>query len=222
MVAWPPFANQQTLRHSDTCSKAMSNTIEQVAAGVLVFGSIGACIAAIIGFVVLCDRIKDWFLGVPRLSKKQLGRHAMWRLRQIGEGRMDARTACRIIPSEADLLASEAAFLQEAKQARREIAAKQEAVQPAQPAAEPPDIIFEDGKAVVRPHTRMSVPVSTMRLTFQDGTELDISADLEFAGLGEEEFRVAYAAFLKTQAELGGLKGPVPPLNSKFWRERGV
>jgi hypothetical protein len=198
----------------------MSNTIEQVAAGVLVFGSIGACIAAIIGFVVLCDRIKDWFLGVPRLSKKQLDRHAMWRLIQIGEGRMDARTACKIIPSETELLASEAAFLQEAKQARREIAAKQEAVQPAQPAAEPPDIIFEDGKTVVRPHTRMSVPVSTMRLTFQDGTELDISADLEFAGLGEEEFRVAYDAFLKIQAELGGLKGPVPPLNSKFWRDR--
>ena len=41
----------------------MSNTIEQVAAGVLVFGSIGVCIAAIIGFVVLCNRIKDWFCG---------------------------------------------------------------------------------------------------------------------------------------------------------------
>ena len=61
-----------------------------------------------------------------------------------------------------------------------------------------------------------------MRLTFQDGTELDISADIEFAGLSEEDFRVAYDAFLKTQAELGGLKGPPPPLNSKFWRERGV
>ena len=51
----------------------MSNTIEQVAAGVLIFGSIGACIAAIIGFVVLCERIKDWFLGVPRLSKNAAG-----------------------------------------------------------------------------------------------------------------------------------------------------
>jgi hypothetical protein len=200
----------------------MNNTVEQVAAGVLVFGSIGVCIAAIIGFVVLCDRIKDWFLGIPRLSKKQRERMAMWRLRQIGEGRMDARTACKVIPSETELLASEAAFLQEAKQARREIAAKQEAVQPAQPAAEPPDIIFEDGKAVVRPHTRMSVPVSTMRLTFQDGTEWDVTADVEFAGLSEEDFCVAYAAFLKTQAELGGLKGPVPPLNSKFWRDRGL
>ena len=33
----------------------MSNTIEQIAAGVLIFGSIGAYIAAIIGFVVLCE-----------------------------------------------------------------------------------------------------------------------------------------------------------------------
>ena len=60
------------------------------------------------------------------------------------------------------------------------------------------------GKAMIRPHTRMSVPVSTMRLTFQDGTEWDISADVEFAGLSEEDFRVAYAAFTKTQAELRG------------------
>ena len=200
----------------------MSNTIEQVAAGVLIFGSIGACIAAIIGLVVLCDRIKNWFLGIPRLSKKQRDRIAMWRLRQIGEGRMDAHTARMVIPSEADLLASEAAFLQEAEQAKRVMAARKEAAQPAQSEIAPQDIVFEDGKAIVRPHTRMSVPVSTMRLTFQDGTELDISADLEFAGLGEEEFRVAYAAFLKTQAELGGLKGSPPPLNGKFWRERGV
>ena len=67
----------------------------------------------------------------------------------------------------------------------------------------------------------MSVPVSAMRLTFQDGTELDIPSNLEFVGLDEEGFRVAYDAFLKTQAELGGLKGQSPPLNSKFWRERG-
>ena len=76
---------------------------------------------------------------------------------------------------------------------------------------------------MIRPHVHLKeMSVSTLRLTFQDGTELDISADLEFAGLDEEEFRVAYAAFLKTQAELGGLKGPPPPLNSKFWRERGL
>ncbi len=204
----------------------MSDTIEQVAAGVLIFGSIGACGAAIVGLVVLCERIKEWFLGVRRLSKKQLDRHAVWRLRQIGEGRMDARTACRTIPSEADLLASEAAFLREAEQAKREIAAKKKAKQKAAQLVPPEiaqqDIIFEDGKAIIRPHARMSVAVSTMRLTFQDGTEWDISADIEFAGLSEEDFRVAYDAFLKTQAELGGLKEPVPPLNSKFWRERGV
>jgi hypothetical protein len=189
---------------------------------VLIFGSIGACIAAIIGLVVLCERIKDWFLGVPRLSKKQLDRYAMWRLRQIGEGRMDSRTACRIIPSEADLLASEAAFLQEAKQANREIAARKEAVQPAQPEIAPQDIAFEDGKAIISPHVHVAMPVSTMRLTFQGGETLDIPSNLEFVGLDEEEFRVAYDAFLKTQAELGGLKGSPPPLNSRLWRDRGL
>ena len=85
----------------------------------------------------------------------------------------------------------------------------------------PQDVLFEGGKAVIRPHVHLKeLPVSTLRLTFQDGTELDIPANLEFAGLDEKEFRVAYDAFLKTQAELGGLKGPPPPLNSKFWRER--
>ncbi|MGA7391125.1 MAG: hypothetical protein WCA06_00930 [Terrimicrobiaceae bacterium] len=200
----------------------MANSIEQVAAGVLVFGSIGGCIAAIIGFVVLCERIKDWFLGVPRLSKKQLDRTAMWRLRQIGEGRMDARTACVAIPSEADLLAAEAAFQQEVEQAKREIAAKKEAAPPAQPEIAPQDIAFEDGKAILSPHVHVEMPVSTMRLTFQGGETLDIRSNLEFVGLDEEGFRVAYAAFTKTQLELGGLKGSPPPLNSKFWRERGL
>ena len=35
-----------------------------------------------------------------------------------------------------------------------------------------------------------------MRLVFQDGTEWDISADVEFAGLSEEDFR---AALLRSQ-----------------------
>ena len=59
-----------------------------------------------------------------------------------------------------------------------------------------------------------------MRLTFQGGETLDIPSNLEFVGLDEEGFRVAYNAFRKTQAELGGLKGPAPPLNGKFWRRR--
>ena len=200
----------------------MSNTIEQIAAGVLVFGSIGVCIAAIIGFVVLCDRLKAWLRGVPRLSKNQRDRMAMWRLRQIGEGRMNAHTARMVTPSEADLLASEAAFLQETEQAKRVIAAKKEAVQPAQPEIAPQDIIFEDGKAIISPHVHVAMPVSTMRLTFQGGETLDIPSSLEFVGLDEEGFRVAYDAFLKTQAELGGLKGSPPPLNSKFWKDRGL
>ena len=136
---------------------------------------------------------------------------------------MDSHTACRIIPSEAELIASEAAFLQEGEQAKRVMAAEQAAPPSAQPEVAPPDVLFEGGKAVIRPHVHLKeMPVSTLRLTFQDGTELDIPAPLEFAGLNEEEFRVAYDAFLKTQAELGGLKGPPPPLNSKFWRERGL
>ena len=88
------------------------------------------------------------------------------------------------------------------------------------PEAERPEILFENGKAIIRPHTRMLVPVSTMRLTFQDGEELDVSSDIEFAGLREEDFRVAYAAFTRTQAELRGIEIS-PPLNSSFWKDRG-
>ena len=135
---------------------------------------------------------------------------------------MESHTACRTIPNEADLLASEAAFLREGEQSSREIAAKKEATQPAQPEIAPQDIAFEDGKAIISPHVHVAMPVSTMRLTFQGGETLDIPSNLEFVGLDDEELRVAYAAFLTTQAELGGLKGSPPPLNSKFWRERGV
>ena len=103
----------------------MSNTIEQVAAGALLVVFLAGFVAATIGSAALCDRIKDWFLGVPRLSKRQRERIAMWRLRQIGEGRLDGHTVRKTIPSETELLASEAAFLQEGEQARREIAAEQ-------------------------------------------------------------------------------------------------
>ena len=80
---------------------------------------------------------------------------------------MDARTARMAIPSEADLLASEAAFLQEAEQAKRVMAARKEAAQPAPPEIAPQDIVFEDGKAIISPHVHIEMPVSTMRLTFQ-------------------------------------------------------
>ena len=46
----------------------------------------------------------------------------------------------------------------------RQQVTKQYAAKPAQSEIAPQDIIFEDGKAIIRPHTRMSVPVSTMRL----------------------------------------------------------
>ena len=51
------------------------------------------------------------------------------------------------------------------------------------------------------------MPVSTMRITFADGDELDMFSDLEFVGLSEEEFRVAYDAFLKDPGGTGWLKG---------------
>ena len=106
----------------------------------------------------------------------------MWRLRQIGEGRMDARTACIIIPSEADLLASEVAFLQEVEQAKREIAAKKGVAKPAQTKTAPQDIIFEDGKAILSPHVHVAMPVSTMRLTFQGEKRLISRRTLNSSG----------------------------------------
>ena len=145
-----------------------------------------------------------------------------WQQRQLIKGRDDPAFFPLMEPTESEAAKEEAEIASEIAAREKRHATKKEAAQPAQSAPEPPEILFEDGKAIVRPHTRMSVPVSTMRLTFQDGTEWDISADIEFAGLSEEDFRVAYDAFLKTQAELGGLKGPAPPLNGKFWRERGV
>ena len=110
-------------------------------------------------------------------------------------------------PTESELEQEEAEAAAEIAARERRQAAKQEAVRPGPPEIAPQDIIFENGKAIIRPHARMSVAVSTMRLTFQDGSEWDISADIEFAGLSEEDFRAAYDAFLNTQAELGGLKG---------------
>ena len=102
-------------------------------------------------------------------------------------------------------------------------AAKQKAVQPAQSASEPPEILFADGKAVIRPHTNVVMPVSIMRLTFQDGETVDIPSNLEFVGLERKDSAVAaYDAFLKTQVEMHGLKGPTPPLNSKFWQDLGL
>ena len=142
-----------------------------------------------------------------------------WQQRQI-EKRYDDPTLIPLMePTESELEQEEAEAAAEIAARERRQAAKQEAVRPVPPEIAPQDIIFENGKAIIRPHTRMSVAVSTMRLTFQDGSEWDISADIEFAGLSEEDFRAAYAAFIKTQAELRGIEVP-PPLNSKFWRDR--
>jgi hypothetical protein len=199
----------------------MSNTIEQVAAGVLLVVCMTAYIAAIIGFVVLCDRLKAWLCGIPHVSMKQRKRIRAWQHRQNMKRLHDPAFVPLMEPTESELAQEEAEIAAEIVAREWRQVARQEAVQPAQPEIARQDIIFEDGKAVIRPHTRMSVPVSTMRLTFQDGTEWDISTDVEFAGLSEEDFRAAYAAFTKTQAELRGIEAP-PPLNSKFWRDRGL
>jgi hypothetical protein len=200
----------------------MSKVIEQIAAGVLVFGSIGVYLAAIVGFVALYNRIIGWLCGVPPVSIKQRERIRTWRLRQIMKGRATHRDVLRLEPTESELVQEEAEIAAEIAIGEGMQTAKQAAAPPAQPEVAPQDVLFEGGKAVIRPHVHLKeMPVSTLRLTFQDGTELDIPADLEFAGLDEEEFRVAYYAFLRTQAELGGLKGVPPPLNSKFWRDRG-
>ena len=201
------------LHHSATCSKSVGNSIEKIAAGVY--------IVAIIGFVTLCNRIQNWLCGVPPVSVKQRERIGTWRLRQIMKGRATHRDVLQLEPTESELDQEEAEIAAEIAARERRQAAKQDAAPSAQPEVAPQDVLFEHGKAVIRPHVHLKeLPVSTLRLTFQDGTELDVPAPLEFAGLNEEEFRVAYDAFLKTQAELGGLKGPPPPLNSKFWRER--
>jgi hypothetical protein len=203
------------LGHIDTCSKAVSNSIEQIAAGVY--------IVAIIGFVILCNRIKDWLCGVPPVSIKQRERIGTWRLRQIMKGRATHRDVLQLEPTESELDQEEAEIAAEIATRERRQAAKQDPAPSAQPKVAPQDVLFEGRKAVIRPHVHLEeMPVSTLRLTFQDGTELDIPSNLKFAGLDEKEFRVAYDAFLKTQAELGSLKGQPPPLNSKFWRERGL
>src|SRR4029077_3026417 len=160
--------------------------------------------------------------GVPPASIKQRERIGTWRLRQIMKGRATHRDVLQLEPTESELDQEEAEMAAEIAARERRQAAKQDPAPPAQPKVAPQDVLFEHGKAVIRPHVHLKeMPVSTLRLTFQDGTEPDIPAPLEFAGLKEEEFRVAYDAFLKPQAELGGLKGPAPPLNSKFWRGRG-
>ena len=202
------------LHHSATCSKTVGNSIEQIAAGVY--------IVAIIGFVILCNRIKDWLCGIPHVSMKQRDRIRVWQQRQIIKRRDGSAFIPLMEPTESELDQEKAEIAAEIAARERRQAAEKEAARSAQPEVAPQDILFEDGQVVIRPHVHLEeMPVSTLRLTFQDGKTLDIPSNLEFVGLDEEGFRAAYDAFLKTQAELRGLKGPAPPLNSKFWRERG-
>ena len=199
----------------------MSGIIEQVASGAVLVVMMAAFVAAGIGFVVFCDRLKDWLSGIPRVPKAQRNLVNAWRLRMIAKGHATWRTAPLLVPFKDALDAMMAEIAEEAQRPAARIVTKADSLVQVSPGpeAERPEILFENGKAIIRPHTRLPVPVSTLRLTFQDGTEWDIGADVEFAGLNEEDFRNAYAAFTKTQAELRGIENP-PPINSKFWSAR--
>ena len=191
---------------------------EQIAAGALLFIFMAGLVAVAIGF---CDRLKDRPSGIPRIRKAQRNLVNVWRLRMIAKGHATRKTAPLLMPSQQELDAMLAEIAEEAQQSASRIARETDPlvqVSP-EPEADRPEILFENGKAIIRPHTHMVVPVSTMRLTFQDGEELDVSSNMEFAGLSEEDFRAAYAAFTRTQAELRGIESP-PPLNSKFWKDR--
>jgi hypothetical protein len=200
----------------------MSNIVEQAAAGAPLVVFMAGLVAVAIGFVAFCDRLKDRLSGIRRIPKAQRNLVNAWRLHMIAKGRATWKTAPLLVPSQQELDAMMAEIAEEAQEPASKIAIETDSlvqVSP-EPEAERPEILFENGKAIIRPHTRMLVPVSTMRLTFQDGEELDVSSDMEFAGLNEEDFRAAYAAFTRTQAELRGIEIS-PPLNSKFWKDRG-
>jgi hypothetical protein len=198
----------------------MSNIVEQVAAGALLVVFMAGLVAIGIGFVVFCEWLKDRLSGIPRIPKAQRNLVNAWRLRMIAKGDATWKTAPLLVPSKEELDAMMAEIADEAQQPASRIATKIDSLAQVwpEPEAERPEILFENGKAIIRPHTRMLVPVSTVRLTFQDGEELDVSCDMEFAGLSEEDFRAAYAAFTRTQAELRGIEIS-PPLNSKFWKD---
>jgi hypothetical protein len=107
----------------------MSNTIEQVAAGVLLVVCMAAYIAAIIGFVVLCNRLKDWFCGVPHVSMKQRERIRAWQHRQLIKHRDDRAFVPLMEPTESELAQEEAEIAAEIAARERQQAAKKEAAQ---------------------------------------------------------------------------------------------
>ena len=125
------ICDSRDAHHSATCSKAMSNVI-QIAAGVY--------IVAIIGFVVLYNRVKDWLCGVPPVSMKQRERMGTCRLRQIMKGRATHRDVLQLEPSESELDQEEAEIAAEIAAKERRQAAKQAAAPPAQPAVTPQDV----------------------------------------------------------------------------------
>ena len=123
-------------------------------------------------------------------------------LHEIGKGRMDWRTAVKIVPSNTDL----EPLLAEMKHDAETAASRTSASFLAPPAP-----------AAMRKLKPVPEMFDTLRIVFQDGEEMDIRSDWGFVRLDEEEFKIAYKAFEKARAEIYGLPNP-PELNSKFQR----
>jgi hypothetical protein len=129
--------------------------------------------------VILCNRIKAWLCGVPPVSLKQRERIGTWRLRQIIKGRATHRDVLQLEPTESELAQEDTEIAAEIVEREGRQVAKREPIQPAQAEIAPQDIIFEDGKAVIRLHVHLEdMPVSTLLLTFQNGETLDIRRTL--------------------------------------------
>jgi hypothetical protein len=287
-------------------------------------------VAGWIGIVSLLDQIRNWFCAGPRLSKRDI-----WCLYQIRKGRMDARTAAAIVPSEADLKLMAAEIKKDAEDAET-VAASASASPPAAsegledppPAptrvielvasahtlnTQPPSLAFlaviadhsewlrglvregyfdkidenfrreeerthysikcacavaeamldaikdiylpgrrvcriapelgEDGEngyrcvfmletstgrrplqisqeQTIEPalEPTLACPGNVLKIQFQDGEEIELRSDLEFVGLSEQDFNIAYKAFEATRAALFGQANP-PALNSRAQKD---
>ena len=167
------------------------------------FGALmGAFCAGAFLVVVAVKSLKEKLANGPQ-GKKRKELINLWRLHEIGKGRMDWRTAVKIVPSNTDL----DALLAEMKHDAETAASRTSASFFAPPAP-----------AAMRKLKPVPEMFDTLRIVFQDGEEIDIRSDWGFVRLDEEEFNIAYKAFEKSRAEIYGLPKP-PELNSKLQRD---
>lgn len=160
------------------------------------FGALmGASCAGAFLVLVAAKSLKKKLVDGPQ-EKRRKELINLWRLHEIGKGRMEWRTALKIVPSRTDLDALLAELKHDAETAF---------FAPSAPAA----------MRKLKPVPEM---FDTLRIVFQGGEEMDIRSDWGFVRLDEEEFRIAYKAFEKSRAEIYGLPKP-PELNSKFQRD---